>query len=194
MGDPLAYVPPPSFGTCQFINKSVTNATTLQPGTYCGGLTINTSSAVVLSPGMYVITGNLYINGPNLTGTGVTFFMTQGGGYSYGVCTISNVNARLSAPTTGTWQGIFFFADRNMVPGQVELALSNWNPSSKVDGILYLVGQELTVSNIPLQGNNYVGIVADWMSIQNTGFTPSADYSTLAGGNPFHITGASLIE
>jgi hypothetical protein len=194
MGDPLNYIPPPPFGSCQYINKNVTSATTLQPGTYCGGLTIITSSAVTLSPGLYVIAGNLSINGPNLTGAGITFFMTQGGGYSYGVCTISNVNARMSAPTTGTWQGILFFSDRNMPAGQMELFMSNWNPSSKLDGILYLVGQELRVSNIPLQGNNYFGIVADWISINNTGFTPSANYSTLANGNPFHVTGSGIIE
>jgi hypothetical protein len=195
MGDPLAYVPQPAFGTCQYTNTSVTSAATLQPGTYCGGLTINTTANVTLAPGVYVVAGNLTINGPTITGAGVTFFMTAGGGSSYGVCSITTYgNVSLSAPTTGSWQGILFFSDRSMPPGQPELSLANWKTTSRVDGILYLVGQELLSSNIPLQGNNYLGIVADYFSIHNTGFVVGDNYSTLANGNPFKAVGTGLVE
>jgi Putative Flp pilus-assembly TadE/G-like len=194
MGDPLGYVPQPLFGMCQYNNMSVTAAATLLPGTYCGGLTVNTSAKVTFSPGMYVIAGNLNINGPTLIGAGITFFMTQGGGSGFGTASITNVNTTLSAPTSGAWQGILFFSDRSMPTGQAELSLANWNPSSKVDGILYLVGQELLASNIPLQGYKYLGLVADFMDIHNTGFITSADYSGLSGGNPFQTIGAGLVE
>jgi len=194
MGDPLGYIPQPVFGACQYNNTNVTAAATLQPGTYCGGLTINTGAHVTLSPGTYVISGNLNINGPTLTGAGITLFMTQGGGSGYGTASITNVNTILSAPTTGTWQGILFFSDRGMPTGQAELSLANWDPSSKVDGILYLVGQEFLASNIPLQGYKYLGLVADFTSIHNTVWVTSADYSGLANGSPFQTIGAGLVE
>ena len=69
---------------------------------------------MTLNPGTYIITGNLSINGPTLNGAGITFFMTQGGGTGYGTASITNVNTVLSAPTTGSLQGILFFSDRNM--------------------------------------------------------------------------------
>lgn len=194
MGDPLLYVAEPVFQSCTYISVSITAAATLNPGTYCGGLTINTSSLVTLNPGTYIVVGNLNINGPTLKGAGVTFFMTTGGGYNYGTASITNVNATISAPTIGTLQGIFFFSDRNMPSGQVELSLANWNPSSTVDGILYLAGEEIDVSNIPLKAVRYNGIVADNISIHNTGWIASSDYSVLANGNPFHIIGGGLVE
>ena len=194
MGDPLLYVAEPVFQSCTYTNVNITATTTLSPGTYCGGLTVNTPALVTLNPGTYIVLGNLNINGPTLKGVGVTFFMTTGGGYNYGTASITNVNATVSAPTIGTLQGIFFFSDRNMPSGKVELSLANRNPSSTVDGILYLAGEEIDVSNIPLKAVRYNGIVADNISIHNTGWVASSDYSQLANGNPFHIIGGGLVE
>jgi hypothetical protein len=56
------------------------------------------------------------------------------------------------------------------------------------------VGQELLTSNIPLQGNNYLGIVADFINIHKAGFVTSGNYSTLANGNPFQAIGTGLVE
>lgn len=196
MADPLGYVATPAVGSCNYNNYSAVAAATLNPGVYCGGLTINTSANVTLNPGMYTILGSLNINGPTLKGTGVTFYLTQNGTYPYGASTIQNVNSTLSAPTTGTYQGILYFSDRLLPAAQANLTMQNWNPGSKTDGIFYLYNQELLLSNIPLQPVNYLGVVADYISVHNTGFYPAANYSSLANGNPFHPVGgaAGLVE
>ncbi len=197
MADPLAYVPSPPVGGCTYVNLSVTHASTLFPGTYCGGLSVQTSARVVMNAGVYAIQGNLNINGPTLVGTGITLYMTSGNGYAAGTtATITNINGKLSAPDTGTWQGILYFADRSLPSGKQPLSLANWNPTSTTDGIFYLLGQQMQISNLPLKPLAYLGIVADNMSVHNTGFTLAANYTSLAGGNPFRpfSGGAGLVE
>ena len=189
MADPLSYVPAPPVGGCTYTSMMVISATTLQPGTYCGGLTVLTSAKVTMNPGIYAIQGNLSINGPTLIATGVTIYMTSGNGYSYGTALITNINGTISAPTTGTWQGIFYFADRSIPASKQTLQMTNWNRSSTTDGILYLVGQELYCSNITLAPKAYFGVVSDWLAANNTGFSNAANYTSLAGGNPFRPLG-----
>ena len=185
--DPLSTLSAPAgANTCTYTNyPTVTGAASLKAGTYCGGLTINTSSTVSLASGTYIILGALSINGPTLTGSGVTFYVSQNGTYSYGASTIANVNATLSAPTSGSLQGILYFSDPSLPTGKAGLTLTNWNPGTRLDGILYLPGQELTASNVTLEGNNYFGIVVDYCSMNNTAFEPSNDYTSLAAGTPF---------
>ncbi len=199
--DPLAYLAQPAFSACDHPSQVlVTGTANLTSGTYCGGININTSATVSLGPGNYIITGNLTINGPTLLAPGVTFIMTTGGGSGYGVASIRNVNATVSAPTSGPMQGILFFADRNMPPmhadgsGVPELTMQNWNPGSRVDGIFYLVGQQISVSNIPLKPINYLGLVVDYANIHNSGFNPKNDYSPLSNGNPFHFSGVQFLD
>ena len=196
MADPLSYLAPPNTGACTYTNYTVAAKTTLLPGTYCGGLAINTSSTVTLTAGTYIILGSLSINGPTLKGTGVTFYISQANGYLAGPSSIQNVNSTLSAPTTGTMQGILYYSDRALSANQANLTMQNWNPGSITDGIFYLPGQELILSNLTLQPNAYLGFVADFVSVNNTGLHPSANYTSLANGNPFHPTGggAGLVE
>ena len=197
LSDPLAYLAAPAIGGCTYTNyPAVTGAATLQPGVYCGGLTINTSSQVTLNPGLYTVLGSLSINGPTLTGAGVTLYISQAYGYVAGTTSIQNVNSTLSAPTTGPLQGILYFSDRSIPAGQVNLSMQNWNQSSKTDGIFYMYGQELDLSNLNLQPVNYLGFVADHVSVHNTGFHPAANYAPLSNVNPFRPNGgaAGLVE
>ena len=183
LADPLAYITPPSIGSCASVS-----GTTLNPGTYCGGIQLSGSGSYTLNPGVYISQGPLIINGPNLTGTGVTIYVTAGSGSSM-ASSIQNINATLSAPTSGSLQGILVYFDRSLPAGQATLTLANWNPGTLLDGIFYLPNQELIASNVPLKCKKYLGIVADYSHISNTGFVPAADYSTLANGNPFHPVG-----
>ena len=196
VADPLGYLATPAVGGCNYTSYTVNAAATLQPGVYCGGLTINTSSTVTLNPGTYIVLGSLSINGPTLNGAGVTFYISQGYGYMAGPTMIQNTNSVLSAPTTGALQGILYFSDRTLTAGQANLSMQNWNPNSKTDGIFYLSGQELILSNLTLSPNKYLGFVADYVSMHNTGFLPAADYTPLGGVNPFRPVGgaAGLVE
>ena len=195
VADPLASVSIPALGPCLSPPTPAHGLVTVNPGTYCGGLSF-TGVDVTLNPGVYVITGNLSINnhhsitGPSLSGSGVTIYMTKDSTHGYGAISISNASSiSLSAPTSGPYEGILIFTDRNMPPQQSpNQALNIINSISAVslDGILYMLNQQIATVNFNVTCNNYLGIVADSLDLKNGSLTVKSDYSTLAHGNPFH--------
>jgi hypothetical protein len=103
--DPFAGITDPEdTGVCKSASGS-----TLSPGRYCGGLTLR--NTVTLSPGLYIISGGeLRINAnANITGTGVTFFLTGDASANFN----GNATVDLSAPTTGDYAGMLFMGDEN---------------------------------------------------------------------------------
>jgi hypothetical protein len=72
---------------------------------------------VTFSAGQYILNGGgLTIDSASttVTGSGVSFYNTSSSGYSYGRMTISGQpNVTFSAPTSGTYEGIFWFTDRS---------------------------------------------------------------------------------
>jgi hypothetical protein len=120
VSDPFATLPAPAVGaSCdsQHTNYSPGFGTwTLNPGTFCGGITISNGSTATFNPGTYVIKGGTLnlIGGSTVTGAGVTFYLT-GTNATYGSVTISNGAAiTLSAPTSGTYTGVLFYQDRTI--------------------------------------------------------------------------------
>ncbi len=200
IADPLSYVPAPAVGTTCTRSSSagaVLTITTLSPGLYCGGLTIgdgaSNSPTVTFNAGMYVLTGPLNEkSGTMKSNGGVTFYIANS---NVGPSSILNNggNGVLTAPTSGTWQGILFYSDRSIPAGQANLNLRNWNRSgTTIDGIFYLPNQGLIVSNITLKPVNYLAVVADYAQMNNTDFEPAANFSTLASGNPLHPIGGTV--
>jgi Flp pilus assembly protein TadG len=112
MADPLARRMPPVVGRCSEWNMKVGRGTrTLQPGTYCGGLSIGGDAIVKLNPGVYVMYGGpLSISGKAIVrGKYVGFYLTgRNGTFSMG----PNTTIELSAPKDGSMTGILFFGDR----------------------------------------------------------------------------------
>ena len=113
--DPFASIPFPSYGVCDKNAKGldIKDSMTLSPGTYCGGITVSGSSAVVkLQPGIYVMVGGpLWIKGNAMvTGTEVMFAFT-GKGSTFYVWGDSSLN--VTSPVSGTYANMQFFADRN---------------------------------------------------------------------------------
>jgi hypothetical protein len=81
---------------------------------------------------VYVINGGtLKINGnANITGSGVTFYLTGGATVSMN----GDATVNLTAPTSGTYSGILFYGDRNY-PGLSETL--NGTASSSMTGTIY---------------------------------------------------------
>ncbi len=179
--DPLSYVPPPAVGACSPVGPALTQNTTLNPGTYCAGLSAS-NVAVTLNPGDYVIMGHLAVSGGSLSGSGVTIYMTQNSSAQYGTITLTNAPTTLSAPTSGPREGILIFSDRNAPPQQ---GLKATNGTLTLDGILYMLNQQITSSS-NLTCNQYLGIVADSLNLTGGGLTIKSDYSSLSHGNPVH--------
>lgn len=147
IGDPYASVPEPDASAVPCSSASGDGSVTpvtLTPtawtagGTpvmrFCAGLTLK--GAVHFDPGIYVIEGILTASaGAQITGTGVTFFMENGGAAKFN----GDADLNVSAPTSGTYSGLLFFGDRATAASQK----INGGATSRLDGAIYLPASHL---------------------------------------------------
>ena len=116
--DPFAQLPAPDMGGCDHDGWHISGeaAATLEPGVYCGGITIGSDAAVTMKPGTYILNGGgMTVSGQaTLSGTGVTIFNTGQGSSPAGVKFTGGGEIHLSAPDAGTYKGILFYQDRAM--------------------------------------------------------------------------------
>ncbi|WP_227419959.1 pilus assembly protein TadG-related protein [Roseitranquillus sediminis] len=106
---------------------------------YCGGLELK--GDVTFSPGLYIVDGGTFrINASAyVTGSGVTFFLTNGAEMAFN----GSATLDLSAPTSGPFSGILFYSDRD----DVGLSHSiNGNAGSTLNGAVYLSSSDLSYS------------------------------------------------
>jgi Flp pilus assembly protein TadG len=182
--DPLSWVPTPTAGSCTTYNGT---ASTIGPGTYCSGLTINGSNTVTFSSGVYIVEGAMTINGTNtVTGNGVTFYFTSGGSLTIN----GNNHVDLVAPTTGNYAGILF--DQNA--SDTNTLTLNGDSTSVFQGAIYAPGAELLING---GGNVAAYTIIDTKSLLDNGTTPfniGNDYSSLPGGSPAKSVTAVLAE
>jgi Flp pilus assembly protein TadG len=118
--DPYAGTSVPSFSGCAQHNFSAKTAVTIDPGVYCGGMTLNAGANVTLNPGVYYLDqGNLQVNGgATMTGSGVTLVFTSSNGHNYANATINGgATVDLSAPSSGPTVGMVMFGDPSMTAG-----------------------------------------------------------------------------
>src|SRR5215467_121438 len=120
IADPYADVNYPSFSGCDQRNYKPKASTTISPGVYCGGISINAGVALTLNPGIYYMDGgDLTVNGgATLSGTGVTIVFTSKSNNNYATATINgNATVNLTPPIAGPTAGISMFGDRAMPRG-----------------------------------------------------------------------------
>ena len=162
VADPYAALPaPPIPNGCTNGNSS-----SLSPGKYCNGLTIN--GTTTLAPGVYVISGGtLKINAnANVTGSGVTFYLTNGATVQMN----GNANVNLSAPTSGTYSGILFYGDRTQANNSNTI---NGTASSSMTGAIYFPSQQVSVLGNFSGANGCMQVVADTIA-----YSGNAHFST----------------
>jgi len=197
--DPLSSLPAPSIGACGTSTSSpYTGASygltlnsgnsTLNPGVYCGGITLNSGANATLNPGLYIINGPVIVgSGDTVTGSGVTIYFESSSWTSNGAASMN-----LTAPTTGTYAGILFFEAR----GDTSTFILDSNTSSKCQGTFYLPSAQLTMN-----GGSNLGVYAlfdvyDLIVNSGTNLTVGTDYSSLPNGSPLGGSGgqAALTE
>ncbi len=153
--DPLAGVPPPAVTGSNLgsIHVSANRAETIGPGIYTD-FTISGNGSLTLEPGTYVITGTVSISGNGqLLGNGVTLYFTCSAysstdnapcqGQAGGSLDLSgNGTYSVTAPTSGTYQGLAVFYDRG---NTATLALSG-NGSDDFTGTIYAKSAAATLS------------------------------------------------
>jgi hypothetical protein len=161
-----------------------TSTATLSPGFYYGGISINGNQAVAFNPGLYILGGGgLSINGntSTMSGTGVTFYNTTGlGGYK-AIKLNGNTQINLSAPTTGSLQGILFFQDRS-IPTSGPGSVINGNSASTFEGALYFPTTTVTYNGN--SGINAYTILVAYDIVINGNSTVGNNYTSLANGSP----------
>ncbi len=188
--DPLSYLQPPATGGCLGAGAGIVNGTTpviLNPGNYCGGISIQGAQNVTLNPGVYTITGGgLTFGGTGtVSGTGVTLYIGGSGG-TVSLSGAQTVN--LSAQTTGTDAAILFYQD----PGNTSAATISGTSNSTLEGALYFPSAALTID---ATGNNAAYTIAVAKTLQLGGTSAlnfPSNFSSLPNGSP--IKNAVLVE
>jgi hypothetical protein len=151
----------------------VSGTMNLQPGTYCGGITINGGGTANLAPGVYVIKGGISVNGGGtIKGEEVMIYNTK---TPYAPINFAGgAHAELSAPKTGTYAGVLFFTDREVSGGKSNQITAN--SGSYFTGALYFPTTPLTmIGNAELDIQKML-IIADTIEFQGncTVTAPSA--------------------
>jgi hypothetical protein len=212
-GDPLVNVSVPSPSGATAVSKnywdmnSAPSGNTLQPGVYCGGLTIgNTGGATyTLAAGTYFIAGGtLEFNSTGtVTGSGVTFYLTSpadvvaNGGPSCPSNLVSptsttmakvNINGQpnvtLSAPSASATSGVpgmLFFENRNSTTDNGPQIVGN--STTSLNGAMYFKNSTLTFSGVNGSNTGYMMIVVKKLDIN--GSSPIVVYNV---NNPLGST------
>ncbi len=196
LADPLAYEPAPTVGSCTYTNypnpgQMGGQTVTLSPGTYCNGINIANGMTGKFNPGVYVISGGGFnvAGGSTVTGTGVTFYISQGNGYSFApVVFNNNAYVTLTAPTSGTYLGLLLFQDRSITTANTSNSISQLagGADMKLTGALYFYGTQLDISNGTNTSDSYTIVVADTISLEG-GITLNGNYSGLDGSAPINV-------
>ena len=194
VADPLAKRQPPSFGGCDYNGTIINGSTvTLQPGVYCGGLSLQGNSVVTLNPGVYVIKdGGLSTSGQaSLTGVGAGFFIT---GKASPVVFGSSTHISLTAPKDGPMAGLLFFEDPALT---VKLKHKITSDDARVLlGTMYFpVGGLVIDAKQPVADQSaYTAIVAQTLEL-NSGpnLILNSNYSTTNVPVPAGIAGSSQV-
>jgi Flp pilus assembly protein TadG len=219
--DPMTYPAPPCTYTCSLPGNTISisggSSTTCGTGcVYAGGVyTISpgtytkisiqgvSSDRVVFSPGTYIFDGTstnysnpdgLIIPGnATISGTGVFFFFTN----TATVQVTGTPTINLSAPTSGTYQGMLMWQDKNdpnVGPNPQGPTLSG-NDGSQFNGILLFPSDQLTF------GGNSVGfsvgvVVSDSLALQGNPTVTFNGVTGVPGGLPpsFTVATATLVE
>jgi hypothetical protein len=212
--DPLAVFPVPNAAnyTTQSLKqaKYTGNLTyTLQPGVYIGGIAISGTANVILTPGMYYMSGGGFSVGgtASVTGSGVTIYS---GGTMAGkkvtaagdVDITTNGKVILTAPTTGSYSGMTIFVDRtsnatvNLQPSnatQCATTAAVGQPQGCMGGIsgtIYAPSQDAIV-NVKAAGTANLQVIAGRMLITNGS---TAHFTFNSAGFASTTTTISLIE
>jgi len=198
VADPLAYLTAPTVpASCDYTNYSAVNGATLNPGTYCGGITVQGGITAYLNTGLYILNGGgLTVSGAsNLISNagGVTFDNTSSAGHSYNSVNISGGSAtNLFAPTTssnGDLAGILFF-DRTGASSDKE-AISGGS-GANFTGAIYFPHSEVDYTGGSAATGDWTIIVADKV-VFSGGSSIGRDFSNYPDGSPIK-KGATIAE
>ena len=187
--DPLANLPAPTYNaaSCTAPPTGTTWGPATAGGTVCYSGDISVKNAVTMSAGTYVFPGTLDFTGNgSLTGTGVTLYFPGPNG-TLGGPGNGNTTLNLTAPTSGTYNGILIYQD----PSDTNTGEFNGTPITNLTGIIYMPNAELEIS-----GNTTVNLDTDLIigSLYDKGNATinMTDYSQTVTNSP--LKSVALVE
>jgi hypothetical protein len=205
ISDPYAGLTIPALSGCDHNNTSIGSGNvTLEPGIYCGGISIGSQANVTFEPGTYYLDrGDFTVNAGAVVrcncsapGSGTTFVLTSTGTTNQiGTVRINGgADVVLQAPTDSgyPYPGVLFFQDRN-APA-TDTARLNGGSTMTLTGTVYFPAQVTQWNgNNSSPGSNCVQIVA--LQVVFTGNSRIVNTGCQAYGiDPITITGVRLVE
>lgn len=145
---------PPATAPCTDFHGSGT----ILPGAYCR---MDFTGPTTFAPGLYVLSGSFNANNVTLSGTGVTIAdMSANGAFS-----ANNTTFQLSAPTSGAYSGMLWYA-----PNYTQPITFNAGDGG-LSGVIYFPQANLTMNT---GTNDLAVVVAGQMTLNaaNTTFNP----------------------
>ena len=143
--------------------------TTLSPGIYTS---LNVQGNVTLSPGTYYIDGGSISLGSqaNVQGGGVTLVLTNSSNSLTAPIGTIGMNAGaslgISAPTSGTYQGIVIYQDRRATGVGTKI---NGNSSSTITGSIYMPNEYITFNGTGSSSYDCMRLVSRQVIFTGTG-------------------------
>jgi hypothetical protein len=191
VANPLAYLTAPSFSVASCLSNprfTGSSPNTIGPaiagGTVCyNGLSMTGSGSLTMQPGTYIINGAMSQTGSgSISGSGVTIYLAPPNG-SLSLTGSGALN--ITAPTSGTYNGILFFEDPSDTNGMTVTG----SGSSSLQGIFYAPSASLSFT-----GSGGSGIYADLVvsSLSMTGSCNLHNYSSVNPNEP--ISSARMVE
>ena len=110
--DPYASLPFPSYSACPKNSKglSIKDTETLSPGTYCGGIHMDSTAQVTLQPGIYVmVDGPFWADGSATVNGDQVMIAFTGKGSTLDVW--GNATMNVTSPASGTYMNMQFMQD-----------------------------------------------------------------------------------
>lgn len=157
--DPYKDVAVPTFTACKGNGsriRLVSSSPTLDRSTDAAGSVqcvsdINVNGRLILGPATYVVDGGNFSAGAqaDISCNGCTIILTNSTSGSATIGTLDiNGGAKLvmSAPTSGTFDGILFYQDRRATVGATTVNKLNGNSDSVFSGAFYFPNQQLQIN------------------------------------------------
>jgi Flp pilus assembly protein TadG len=174
--DPYAGLVAPAPAPCDHSGTytvTPTQTVTLSPGVYCGNLELK--GDVTFNPGTYVLDGAdmVIASQANVYGDGVTFIFTDSSASATsGVLDIAGgASVDLTAASTGTYAGILFMQDPDMV-STVGSGTGEWivngDSSSNFEGVIYVPKSDIELAGNAAFNNGCIQVVSGTVTISGT--------------------------
>jgi len=190
IADPYYDASYPPFSGCTANHLNVNKSTTIDPGVYCDGLSVNAGATLTLNPGIYYIDrGSFTVNGgATITGAGVTLVFTSSTGSNWATASINgNAVVNLTAPIGGSTAGIVIFADRQTPTGTT--FKFNGGSTQYLGGAVYAPTGAVSYAGGTGSSTNCTKVIGDTVN-----FTGNSSLAINCSGLPVKNFGATVVR